>query len=81
MSKQPMVQIDFGALAEPLEKQLEAQGMRFWNPPDAKMFQSDCDALTRCAVRSLLGEGLVRRARQRLLNRIAKQTVRKEVPR
>ncbi len=60
--------LSFGALAPPLIEQVPELAAL-----DALKFQQDADAITRLAVRGLLTEAEVHRARQRLVTRIAKE--------
>lgn len=66
--------LSFGALADPISRQLSAQGIQ---PPSASYhFQRDADAITRLAVRGILSDAEKRRAHQRLMKRITQAIVR-----
>ena len=58
------VTIDFGALAEPLDQQLERQG--FINVQQLELLQRDADEISRLFVRGLIGDAETQRARKRL---------------
>ena len=69
------VSIEFGAMADPLMKQFEAQGVTTLtaeNKKDIRHFQKDADAITRCSVRGLISSGQASRSRQRLAQRMMK---------
>ena len=66
--------INFGALAEPIAKQLRAQGIRL-RAGQARngivgQSQRDADAITRLNVRGILSDGEARKARQRVLKHL-----------
>jgi len=61
----------FGAFVPTLAAQIEQQGFKL-RRIDVAHHQRDVDAVTRLAVRGILSEAESRRARQRLVNRIAK---------
>ena len=61
--------LTFGAFAAPLKKQLRGHRVP---SKDVAHFQADADAITRLGIRGLLSDAEKRRARQRLIDRIAK---------
>ncbi len=67
----PSLALHFGALCEPIAKQIEAAGL-VCAPKDAKLWQRMADGITICAIQQILTQGEVRKARQRLIDRIAK---------
>lgn len=66
------IEIVFGAVCDPIDKQLREQGHPL---KTASVFQKDADALTRLAVRGLLTDAQVRQARKKLLRRIVDELV------
>jgi hypothetical protein len=68
--------IYFGAMAPTLAEQLADYE---YDKDEMKHLQFDADAVSRLAVRGVLTEGAASKARQRLVNRIAK-SVRRRVP-
>lgn len=63
------LQLIFGVSADPIRKQLRAQGYPL--PPNVvEPFERDAEALLRLGLRSLLPHSVVRTARQRLLNKV-----------
>lgn len=66
------IEIAFGALCDPIDKQLREQGHPL---KAASIFQKDADALTWLSVRGLLPDAQVRQARKKLLRRIVDELV------
>lgn len=73
MSKQKAekIGIHFGALCERIDKQLAAQG-HVVTKKNGRILQSFADSITMLSLHGFLSEAETRRARQRLLKRIAK---------
>ena len=64
--------ITMGALADPLEEQLNNQGLTLGD--NAQRLEEDATAITRCRIRGLITEGESEKARKRLMKYI-KQAV------
>jgi hypothetical protein len=66
-------QLQFGALAPPIEEQLRDQGLRLDLTPLSRQFlQQDADDVSRLYVRGLLTKAESDRVRNRLVKKIAK---------
>jgi hypothetical protein len=67
------ISFEFGALADPLDEQLERQGIVM----DCSVLQRDADSISRLYVRGLLTEAETDRAQKRLRSHVIKciQTV------
>lgn len=63
--------LDFGALSEPLADQLRAHHVTL-RAEAISHFQQDADAITRLAIRQLLPDATVRAARKKLMKRLVK---------
>ena len=59
--------LSIGALADPIKKQLKAQGIDL-SAKDSKALQSDVDAINRLRIRGLLTDAEGRKACQRFMN-------------
>lgn len=68
------IRLSLGALAEPLTAQLRTQGC-FLESGDADHLQADADAITRLVIRGYMTEAASRRARRRLVERVAERVV------
>ena len=66
------VQIAFGALADPIRRQLRAQGITV-TAAKAAGIQADANAITRLSIRGLLADAEKQRARQRLMKALVRQ--------
>lgn len=66
MQDKKILQITFGALADPLSDQLEEVGITV-KPHIVKYWQQSADAIFRLNIRGLLPDGQTRAARKRLL--------------
>lgn len=64
--------LSFGALSEPLKKQLAEQGLRM-KSKYLQHFQKDADALSRLHIRGLIPDSEVRKIRQKLMKSITKK--------
>jgi hypothetical protein len=67
------VELNMGALAEPISSQLAAQGLRLKAGQDIALFQKDADAITRCLIRGFIADAAALAARKRLLKNIVAQ--------
>jgi len=65
--KEMQVEIHFGALADPLEKQLEGFNI---SADKIEHFQKDADAITRLVVRGLIPDGAAHQARKKIIRNI-----------
>lgn len=79
------VLLQFGALAPKISEQLNKQGLTYkgnWTEASVSKthFQRDADAITRLFVRGLISDVTAKRARQKLLNRIAGIVESRHVP-
>lgn len=68
-SKASPVGLHFGALAPRPSKQVRLP------PEEAKHFDKDADAIDRLLVRGIISDSEAKRARQRLVNQIAKKVL------
>lgn len=69
MSEPKRLELEFGALAPRLSKQLAGRGLQ----SDAvEHWQKDADAICRLGIRGFIPDAAKRRAYQRLVNEIAK---------
>jgi hypothetical protein len=68
MLKKERLGITFGAMADPLRKQLEMTGI---DAGTINHFQRDADAIVRLNVRSLLTDSETRKARLRVVKKFA----------
>lgn len=76
------IQIVFGALVPSIEEQLKGQGLGYTGnfseiSTSKKHIQRDADAITRLHLRGYLPDSTVKKARKRLMDRIAKCVVEK----
>lgn len=69
MSERKELALNFGALCDPVGKQLSRQGLTF-DPDQAVTWQKCADAVTYLAIMGLLPDAQVRAARKRLLKAI-----------
>lgn len=60
-----------GAMTMPFEEQLKAQGFGVKDITALGHLQSDADALTRLAVRRVLPDSVVNKARRKITDRVA----------
>ena len=71
MSETPRVGIRFGAMSDPIQKQLKAQGLKA--PPRAiREWQKRADEITSLYVHGFLSPGMATTARTRLFKLIGK---------
>lgn len=66
--------ISFGALADPIKKQIEAAGLSI-SKREADLLQRDAEAITRCYIRGLIPDSVAERARMRLLKNIGNSLI------
>lgn len=71
----PSIEIRFGALAYPIDKQLKRQGYRL-DPAFSRQLQMDVDAVTRLRVQGLLSDA----AHNRIAKRITQQILKNATP-
>ena len=69
-TKPPGLNISFGALSAPLEKQLKGFAVA---PQMLMHFQGDADSITRLLIRNYIGQGLASKMRDKLFNRIHRE--------
>ena len=73
---QQTIEIELGALAPKLSKQLKAQKILI-NEEDLDHLQRDADAIMRCHLRGLIGDAETEKARHRLFAKIKKAVTKK----
>lgn len=66
------ISIRFGAFCEPIKEQLHKAGLGM-DTEKLEHFQKDADALVRLSLRDIIPFSACDKARQRLLNKIAKE--------
>lgn len=69
--------IVLGALAEPLEKQLAEQHLKFGTARDAELCQRLADSLVRVYIGGLVPESVLTKARQKLIKKISSRIMQK----
>lgn len=67
--------IVFGALADPILEQLQAQGRTIQSVDAVQSIQRDADAITRCLVQGFIPASVGERARRKLIRKIGKCSV------
>ena len=63
--------IHFGAMSDPISKQLKAQKLKF-DVETVKHFQKDIDAIIRVRIRGILGDSIYVKAQDKLFKNITK---------
>ena len=65
--------VHFGALCDPIEKQLTDQGQRFEKREYAKVIQAWADSITRLLINDILSESEAHRAHKRLMKKLKRR--------
>jgi hypothetical protein len=67
----------YGWAADPIKDQIEAFGPTDVDPDMIEHWQKDADAILRCAMRSLIPDGQIMKARNKLAREVEKYLVEK----
>lgn len=70
-------QLAYGWSADPIKDQIEAFGPTDVDPDMIEHWQKDADAILRCAMRSLIPDGQIMKARNKLAREVEKYLVEK----